>query len=166
MKGLILGSPGSGKGTISKKIATQFPIHILSTGDVLRKEIQKKSILGSRAVQGLEKGELVSDDIMFKLLSQELIPFQNSHWLLDGFPRSLDQARFLDSVASLDIVFHLDVPTSVILERISSTHLFVIFILRSMDSSAQWTYLQHSIQSTQNTGERRHHGRIFGKTMR
>ncbi|KAI9328189.1 putative adenylate kinase 3 [Zopfochytrium polystomum] len=121
---LIMGCPGSGKGTLSKRIANTFNVKTLSSGDILRHHIQQGTELGKRVTATLASGGLVDDAIMVDLMHHELIDHvHGGHVLLDGFPRTVGQARdlaeFLPKVKRrLDAVVSLDVPEEVILDRI------------------------------------------------
>ncbi|KAF9426532.1 hypothetical protein BGZ76_002724 [Entomortierella beljakovae] len=121
---LLIGSPGSGKGTQSVRIQQNFDVETISSGDLLRKNIMEKTEIGKIAAMQMQDGKLVSDDIIVKLIDSEL----NKHgaeqsWLLDGFPRTMSQAATLDNTLQavnqpLNLVIHLDVPEEVILQRI------------------------------------------------
>jgi adenylate kinase len=118
---IVLGAPGSGKGTQAEKISKFFGYKHLSTGDLLRSEIEKKSELGLRVQEIMAKGNLVSDEIVLELLKTN---FKNGGEpiLLDGFPRNIKQASLLDehlfngSDAVKAIYFNVDL--SVLKDRI------------------------------------------------
>ncbi|KAG0365084.1 hypothetical protein BGZ54_006870 [Gamsiella multidivaricata] len=121
---LLIGSPGSGKGTQSGRIQDNFDVNTISSGDLLRKNIAQHTEIGKQAAKEMKNGALVSDGVMVQLIDKELNkigPDQN--WLLDGFPRTMTQAKTLDKTLdevnqSLNLVIHLDVPEDVILQRI------------------------------------------------
>ncbi len=94
---VFLGAPGSGKGTQAKRLTESKNFVHLSTGDMLRAAIQKGTDVGKRAKTFVDKGELVPDDVMIEMIEDTLksLP-QQSNILLDGFPRTLAQARALD----------------------------------------------------------------------
>ncbi|GAB5589325.1 hypothetical protein Unana1_04225 [Umbelopsis nana] len=120
---LLIGSPGSGKGTQSERIQKNFPVGHISSGDSLRKNITRKSDIGIAAAAAMAKGNLVSDDLMTLLIKSELDQVHSENWLLDGFPRTIDQARILDkmlirNMQPLNLVINLVVPEEVILGRI------------------------------------------------
>ncbi|GMI42407.1 hypothetical protein TrCOL_g11600 [Triparma columacea] len=119
---LILGKPGGGKGTISKKILASHEgfVHI-STGDILREEVNKGSEIGLKAKGIMESGGLLPDDLMVDLVSTSIssLPSPPKHLLLDGFPRTMPQAVALDAVVPVEHVISLDIPNSVIVERTS-----------------------------------------------
>ncbi|ORX52731.1 adenylate kinase [Hesseltinella vesiculosa] len=120
---LLLGSPGSGKGTQSERLQKHFGVLHVSSGDLLRQNIQEKTPIGKQAASYMTKGQLVPDPILISLIDQELNQVATPHWLLDGFPRTLPQAKALDDTLTrmmqpLNIVINLEVPEQVILERI------------------------------------------------
>ena len=114
MKIILLGKPLSGKGTQASFLAKKLHIPHISTGTLLRKEIQRKSALGRKVALLLEKGKLVPDPLMFTLLKKHL-PQKN--FILDGYPRTLAQAQDLEKICSLDLVLEISCPDQVILQR-------------------------------------------------
>lgn len=127
---LLLGAPGSGKGTQTSKILKDFThIRAISSGDILRQQINAQTIVGRELSRYIESGSLVPDEIMARLVETELQRRQwlnrDASWLLDGFPRTYDQASILDKVlgksgATLNQVVELDVDQNVILQRIEA----------------------------------------------
>ena len=123
---LIMGPPGGGKGTISQKILKDFPLFAhLSTGDVLRHHVMKKTTLGEQAKEFMDSGSLVPDSFMMQLVREEtsrLIPTVSSQRLilLDGFPRTVPQAEELSKHLNVHMALNLHVPTECIVERISN----------------------------------------------
>jgi len=117
-RALIMGAPGSGKGTISERIVRDFGLKHLSSGDLLRSQILDKTEVGLQAQKFIEEGELVPDVTMVSLISAELNKMTASSWLLDGFPRTRTQAEALHKVQPLDTVISLEVPFQVIIDRI------------------------------------------------
>ena len=115
---LILGPPGSGKGTIASRIVKTFHFNHLSSGDLFRAQISKGTSVGLTAKQFIDRGTLVPDDVTIKLVLNELRGLSNHSWLLDGFPRTLHQAESLTHSERLDTVIHLDVPFQTIIDRI------------------------------------------------
>ncbi|KFH73000.1 hypothetical protein MVEG_00225 [Podila verticillata NRRL 6337] len=121
---LLIGSPGAGKGTQSSRIQNNFEVNSISSGDLLRKNIALGTDIGVRAAKEMKNGSLVSDEVMVKLIDQELNKIgAQQHWLLDGFPRTMTQAQTLDHTLEsvnqpLNLVIHLNVPEDVILQRI------------------------------------------------
>ena len=122
---ILLGAPGAGKGTLAEgvKNATTF-LHV-STGDMLRAAIKAGSPTGLEAKAFMEKGELVSDDVILRIVGERLAQGRpDDQYMFDGFPRTLEQARQLDAVlaklgGAVDQVFLLEVPTPVIVSRLS-----------------------------------------------
>ncbi|KAF9377992.1 hypothetical protein CPB97_009816 [Podila verticillata] len=121
---LLIGSPGAGKGTQSSRIQNNFEVNSISSGDLLRKNIALGTEIGVRAAKEMKNGSLVSDEVMVKLIDQELNKIgAQQNWLLDGFPRTMTQAQTLDHTLEsvnqpLNLVIHLNVPEDVILQRI------------------------------------------------
>lgn len=116
---LIMGPPGSGKGTISSRITAQYNCKHLSSGDLLREHIRQKSAIGVEARSYISQGQLVPDSTITKLMMAELKKLERKNWLLDGFPRTVKQAIKLDDKFDIDIVINLDVPFTTITDRIS-----------------------------------------------
>ncbi|KAK3876568.1 hypothetical protein Pcinc_018663 [Petrolisthes cinctipes] len=115
---VILGAPGSGKGTISSRIVRDFGLTHLASGDILRSHILNKTELGTTAQGYMKEGKLVPDDLMVDLIASELAGLKGTSWLLDGFPRTKPQAQALHQHQQLDMVLNLEVPDEVIIERI------------------------------------------------
>ncbi len=118
---VILGAPGSGKGTQSAEIIKQFSLKHLSTGDMLRAEIAAGTELGIAAQTVMDKGELVSDDIILGMVAEQL-KNTDKGILFDGFPRTIAQAEGLDELlaemgSQIAHVIELDVDKEEIIER-------------------------------------------------
>ena len=122
---ILLGAPGAGKGTLAEgvKQATDF-IHV-STGDMLRAAVKAGSPTGLEAKAYMEKGELVPDDVILRIVGERLAQGAPADkYMFDGFPRTLEQVRQLDATlaklgAAINQVFLLDVPVPVIVSRLS-----------------------------------------------
>jgi adenylate kinase len=99
---ILLGAPGVGKGTQAKLLADKYHLKILSTGEILRKAVKEKTELGRKAEKIINKGDLVSDDIVCTLIENELmIRDENFNgYILDGFPRTIEQAKKLDLICA------------------------------------------------------------------
>jgi adenylate kinase len=121
---LLLGVQGSGKGTQAKRLASEYDISHLSTGDMLRKAIADGTALGRRVKPVLEAGDLVPDDLMIELIRGRIqSPETADGFILDGFPRTMAQADALDAMLSeidrpLSVVLELQVPDDVAIERL------------------------------------------------
>jgi len=118
---VFLGPPGSGKGTYASIMAPEMKIPHISTGDIFRDEVAKKTALGREAAGFLERGELVPDRIVVEMMRGRLGQKDcGTGFILDGYPRTIRQAEALDEITSLDAVINLEVPDSVIIERLST----------------------------------------------
>jgi len=120
MRLVLLGSPGAGKGTASVWLADKLGVPRLVTSDLLKFEITKESILGLRIKDFMDRGELVPDDIVIQIVLGKLTVLDG--FVLDGFPRTLNQARTLKdnldrASKSLDFVVYLDVPCEIAMKR-------------------------------------------------
>lgn len=119
---LILGKPGGGKGTISGKILHDFPqFRHVSTGDELRQHVRNGTELGREAKKYMDEGCLVPDDLMIKMVMGDAVEAirDGQSLLLDGFPRTMEQAAALDKDLDVDLVINLEIPNDTIIERIS-----------------------------------------------
>ena len=119
---LFLGAPGAGKGTQAALVSKANSYLHLSTGDLLRKEIEMNSTLGKEVKDIMNRGELVSDNLVLEIVRKNLHQ-DNNGWILDGFPRNLPQANSLNEVLinlnqPLEIVFYLDIPEEVLIKRL------------------------------------------------
>ena len=120
MKLIMLGAPGSGKGTQAKFITKTYRIPQISTGDLLRKAVKQKTQLGVKAQQYLNTGTLVPDDIVLELLKERLEKADCSNgFILDGYPRNLTQADQLAGITDIDLVINIDVDYGLLVERIT-----------------------------------------------
>ena len=125
MKILLIGPPGGGKGTQAKKLSSKFNIPQISTGDMLRDHVKRMSELGIEAKEFMDKGELVPDELILKMMKSKLSDNDcNNGYILDGFPRTLPQAKGLDALldnidSNLDKVIIIKVDDDVIIDRMS-----------------------------------------------
>jgi len=123
---LLFGPPGCGKGTQSRLITNWLHIPAISTGEMLRAEIRAASTLGEAAKSIMARGGLVGDDLVNQMLLQRVSgPDCGGGFLLDGYPRTVEQAEFLDSLLANRgfpeaTVLHLDVPNDALIGRMSS----------------------------------------------
>ncbi len=122
MRIVILGAPGAGKGTQARLLSTKYGAVHLSMGNLLRKEVAEQSEIG-RAIGGtLSKGDMVEDAIVNMIIENQLQRYESV--ILDGYPRNLLQAQHLDKYLKdhppgLDVVFLLELPVELIIERLS-----------------------------------------------
>src|ERR1700688_3162136 len=124
MIGIIFGPPGSGKGTQAARIDDEFQLPHLSPGDILRSEVARGTEVGKEAARIMAAGDLVPDDVIIRIVQGILRdPDVSSDVLLDGFPRTLEQARALDEMLAkeghqVDFVIAFKVPEDVLVERL------------------------------------------------
>ena len=122
---ILLGPPGCGKGTQAQKLINEFGFVQLSTGDMLRAAIRMGTEIGVQAKSIIDKGELVSDDIVIGIVRERIFSKEcKSGYMLDGFPRTLAQAEKLDQILSdrnqkIDVVIRLCVPDNIAIRRIA-----------------------------------------------
>lgn len=125
MRLILLGPPGAGKGTQAKLLSEKFKIPHISTGDILRQEVSENSELGRRVAKFVTSGELVPDDIVVEVVINRLTkPDVQEGFILDGFPRTLDQAQQLDQAlkqlnTSVDLVIYFKTSLPVSIRRLS-----------------------------------------------
>jgi len=116
---MFVGPPGAGKGTQAVRIAARYGIPHISTGDMLREEIKNGTPLGQQAKAYIEAGELVPDDVIIGMVKERISrPDARDGFLLDGFPRTREQAEALDKFTSLDVVININVPDDKLIHRI------------------------------------------------
>ncbi|KAJ5893301.1 hypothetical protein N7495_004992 [Penicillium taxi] len=141
---ILIGAPGVGKGTQSERLLSRFPqLASISSGDLLRENVRRRTPLGLEAQTAMQSGNLVPDSMILSLISSELnsrgwllssektesLPLSSNSsstlsssasFILDGFPRTASQATSLDTLVPVNFVVHLNTPPSVILKRIAS----------------------------------------------
>ncbi|HTS03649.1 MAG TPA: adenylate kinase, partial [Thermoanaerobaculia bacterium] len=121
---VFFGPPGSGKGTQASRLAASAGIPQISTGDLLRSHVAKGTALGALARPIMESGALVPDDLVTKMLRERLAePDAKGGAIFDGYPRTVAQAQSLDALlksagGKVDVVLFIDVPDSVLVERL------------------------------------------------
>ncbi len=109
MISIFLGPPGAGKGTQAKQIAKEFSIPHISTGDIFRGEIKNETPLGKKVKSFLDNGELVPDEITIEIIKGRLVKDDcKGGFILDGFPRTVNQAKALDNLFAQDMGLKLD----------------------------------------------------------
>ncbi len=126
MKLVLLGAPGAGKGTQAKKIAEKFNIAHISTGDILRNEIQNKTELGNKAQEYVSSGHLVPDDLIIAMIKEKFVSGELvKGFLMDGFPRTIEQAEKFDAILQelnlgLDKVINIVLDKNEIIKRVTN----------------------------------------------
>ncbi len=115
----IMGIQGCGKGTQSKKIKEAFDLAHISTGDLFRAHIKEQTPIGKELKGYLDEGELVPDELVIRLLKQE-IDKQGKGFILDGFPRNISQAEFLLQEFEIDKVIYMDLKEDLAIARMSA----------------------------------------------
>lgn len=121
MRVIIFGSPGSGKGTQAMLLADALGVKKISLGDILREEVRKNSYLGQEVKSYMERGVLVPDKLVSRVIEDNV---DKGGFLLDGYPRNLDQAKELDEIlkrksSDIDNVIYLDIDEQTIVDRLS-----------------------------------------------
>ena len=125
MRIILLGPPGAGKGTQAKMVADAFRIPHISTGDILRDNVKRGTLLGKQAKEYMDKGGLVPDDLIIALIRDRLSQADAGQgFLLDGYPRTIPQAESLGKVGEgqgwrLDAVVDIEVPDSALVSRLT-----------------------------------------------
>lgn len=125
MRIIFLGPPGAGKGTQARELAREFSVPQIATGDMLREQMAAGTALGREAKQFYDRGELVPDDVILRMIQERLRqPDAARGFLFDGFPRNLAQAEALERLVkdlgqSIDGVFYLDVGEPELLRRLT-----------------------------------------------
>src|SRR6187402_1249929 len=127
---VLLGRQGAGKGTQCVRLSRHYVIPHISTGDMLRSAVKEGTEFGKKAQEIMDRGELVSDEIMAGVVEERLSAddTQNRGYVLDGFPRTVGQAESLGKITAtdpLDLVIDLVVPTDVVLERLAARRVCV-----------------------------------------
>ena len=122
---ILMGLPGAGKGTQAEQIKENYPIPHISTGDMFRAAIKNETPLGKEAKSYIDKGQLVPDSVTIGLVEERLNQEDAKEgFLLDGFPRTVEQAEALDQILAktnrkIDKVFNIDVYTYILLHRLT-----------------------------------------------
>jgi adenylate kinase len=125
MRIVMLGAPGSGKGTQAKRLEAEYHLPQVSTGDLLRQAVADETPLGLKAKAAMDAGDLVSDDIVLGMIRERIAQDDaRNGFILDGYPRNRQQALDLAAVFSklgltLDVAVLMDVPTEVLMKRLT-----------------------------------------------
>lgn len=118
---IFLGAPGSGKGSTAAKLSSLYNIEHISTGEIFRQEIENQTELGKKFSKIVDNGDYVPDELTNEIVLKKLknLKLLNKKFILDGYPRTINQAKFLKEVFEEDIyVVFLDLPTNLIIERL------------------------------------------------
>lgn len=127
MKNLVfLGAPGAGKGTQAKRISEKYGIPHISTGDMLRANIKAGTELGKLAKSYIDKGALVPDEVIIKVMESRLAEADcKNGYLLDGFPRTIEQAKALDKITDVTLAVNIVVDNDAVVARIAGRRMCV-----------------------------------------
>ena len=120
MRIVIFGPPGSGKGTYASRLTKRLGIPHISTGDLVREEIRNQTPLGKTIEKYSSSGMLVPDEIITEILKKRLASELSKGFILEGYPRTVGQARELEKITNIDVVVNLNVPDNVIVKRLSA----------------------------------------------
>ena len=123
MRIILLGPPGSGKGTQGDLIEQKFGFPKISTGDLLREAVQEKTALGKRAEAAMNRGDLVSDEIVMQMVETRLSREDcQKGYIFDGFPRNINQAKLLEGIPNQmpEVVLDIQMSEKKLIERLSS----------------------------------------------
>ena len=117
---IFLGPPGAGKGTQAQIVCQRLRIPQVSTGDMLRAAIAAGTEMGRKAKEYMDQGQLVPDEVVIGIVKDRLAdPDCQKGYILDGFPRTVEQAKALSTFAKIDVAINLDVPDDVLVKRLS-----------------------------------------------
>ncbi len=117
---ILVGPPGSGKGTQAFSIKDKYDLDHISTGDLFRDAIKNQTELGKQVSGILERGEFVSDELTLSIVEEALGKVTKKGYLLDGYPRTLKQAQMLDELdTNIDAVIYFSIDTNLLIERLT-----------------------------------------------
>lgn len=118
---IIFGAPGSGKGTYASRLQAKLGVDVIAMGDIFREIMKEDTALGKKVKSYVEKGLLVPDEIVVDVLKHRLTKVSaGKGFILDGYPRTLEQAKILGDIAKIDVIILLMVPDWIIIERLST----------------------------------------------
>jgi len=118
---IIFGAPGSGKGTYASRLQAKLGVDVIAMGDIFREIMKEETEFGKKVRGYVEKGLLIPDDIVVSVLKQRLAKTSRGRgFILDGYPRTLEQAEALEKIAKIDVIILLMVPDWIIIERLST----------------------------------------------
>jgi len=118
---IIFGPPGSGKGTYASRLEAKLGTKAIAMGDIFREAIKQETLLGKKVEKHLKSGQLVPDEIVIEVLKEKISQKDcKKGFILDGFPRTIPQAKALEKIAKIDAIINLQVPEWIIIERLSS----------------------------------------------
>jgi adenylate kinase len=117
---VLLGPPGAGKGTQAKQIIDKLGLVHLSTGDILRDEVARETVLGKTAKAFMDRGDLVPDQLIIDMIRGRIEAATDEGFLLDGFPRTTAQADALAAFAAIDVVLNIGLAREEVVRRLTS----------------------------------------------
>jgi adenylate kinase len=118
---IIFGAPGSGKGTYASRLQSKLGVNIIAMGDIFREIMKEDTDLGREVRSYVEKGLLGPDSLTIQVLKQHIAKIKNKKgFLFDGYPRTIEQAKALETIAKIDVIIQLVVPDWIIIERLST----------------------------------------------
>jgi adenylate kinase len=143
MKAIIFGPPGSGKGTYASRLQDKLGVNVVAMGDIFREILKEETPIGKEVKGFVEKGLLVPDNVVIEVLKQRLAKVSaKKGFILDGFPRTIEQAEALNGVSNIDVVIRLTVPDWIIIERLSTRR-----ICKSCGEVYNIRYLKPKVES-------------------
>lgn len=124
MRIILIGPPGAGKGTYARYFSKKYCIPHISTGDIFRAEVAKGTELGKKIKDLLDRGELVPDEIVIEVVRKRLQePDTKNGFILDGFPRTINQAEALDTITRIDAAIHIYITMEEAVRRLSNRYI-------------------------------------------
>jgi len=120
MKLVLLGVSGAGKGTQAKNIIKRYNLKHISTGAILREHIRQKSSIGLKIQDGMDAGQLVDDELIISIVKEVVSKTElENGYILDGFPRTLEQAKEFDSFERIDLAVYVKVDDKIVIDRLT-----------------------------------------------